>query len=188
MPSWGLFADFATRSEVLGTSVDGTGDVANLRTCGQLRMDGTKKSVAGKLENFLLPWSLTLRNRPHLLPPSYLMKMILLPDLRAISPLLSSLEPTNVAFKAPYWNCAFHCANQQDMYHRCLAYSIARESNILPLPGAILGGTRPGVCDMLRWGRFPHFRDGWVRPPENGSEISLASSSPKRQAISLGMI
>ena len=39
---------------------------------------------------------------------------------------------------------------------------------------------------MLRWGRFPHFRYGWVRPPENRSEFLAASSSPKTQPISLG--
>ena len=26
---------------------------------------------------------------------------------------------------------------------------------------------------MLRWGRFPRFRYGWVRPPENRSEVLL---------------
>ena len=40
---------------------------------------------------------------------------------------------------------------------------------------------------MLRWGRFPHFRYGWVRPLEKRSEVLAASSSPKTQPISLGM-
>ena len=38
---------------------------------------------------------------------------------------------------------------------------------------------------MLRWGRFPHFRYGWVRPPENRSEVLATSSSPKHNRYRL---
>ena len=36
------------------------------------------------------------------------------------------------------------------MYHRCLAQNIERETNIVPLPVAILGNLYRRSCDMLR--------------------------------------
>ena len=43
------------------------------------------------------------------------------------------------------------------------------------ITGAIFGDTRRGACDMLRSGRFIYFRYGWVRLPENRSEVLAAS-------------
>ena len=36
------------------------------------------------------------------------------------------------------------------MYHRCPAQNIERETNIVPLPVAILGNLYRRACDMLR--------------------------------------
>ena len=76
---------------------------------------------------------------------------------------------------------------QHHIYHRRQAWDIARESNILRSPRAVLWDTRRGACDMLQWGRFPRLRYGWAQPTENRLEVSAATSSPKTQPISLGM-